>query len=114
MDSEPPSPSMRRPERSEYFAPAISGSHHLTEGYFPCRAAKNVSYGAFLVTNNKRVHQVFGERGIFNPDPDVDASADPVKVSVAKVGEYYIDERKYDLDGAIAELPAVGAEQVAA
>ena len=48
--------------------------------------------------------------GIFNPDPDVETSADPVKVSVAKVGEYYIDEHKYDLDGAIAEL---GAEHAA-
>jgi biopolymer transport protein TolR len=47
--------------------------------------------------------------GIFNPDPDVDASADPLKVSVAKVGEYYIDEHKYDLDGAIAELSAAHA-----
>jgi biopolymer transport protein TolR len=44
--------------------------------------------------------------GIFNPDPDVEASADPLKVSVAKVGEYYIDEHKYDLDGAITELGA--------
>ena len=42
--------------------------------------------------------------GIFNPDPDVETSADPVKVSVAKAGAYYIDERKYDLDGAIAAL----------
>ena len=47
--------------------------------------------------------------GIFNPDPEADASADPLKVSVAKVGEYYIDERKYDLDGAIAELSAAHA-----
>ena len=42
--------------------------------------------------------------GIFNPDPDVESSADPLKVSVAKVGEYYIDEHKYDLDGAIEQL----------
>ena len=47
--------------------------------------------------------------GIFNPDPEVDASADPLKVSVAKAGEYYIDEHKYDLDGAIAELSAAHA-----
>jgi biopolymer transport protein ExbD/biopolymer transport protein TolR len=47
--------------------------------------------------------------GIFNPDPEVDASADPLKVSVAKVGEYYIDERKYDLDGAINELSSAHA-----
>jgi biopolymer transport protein TolR len=47
--------------------------------------------------------------GIFNPDPEVDASADPLKVSVAKVGEYYMDERKLDLDGVIAELSAAHA-----
>ena len=47
--------------------------------------------------------------GIFNPDPEVEAAADPLKVSVAKVGEYYIDERKYDLDGAIAALSAAHA-----
>ena len=42
--------------------------------------------------------------GIFNPDPDVDASVEPLKVSVAKGGEYYLDERKYDLDGVIGAL----------
>ena len=47
--------------------------------------------------------------GIFNPDPDVDASSDPLKVSVAKAGEYYIDEKKYDLDGAIDALSAAHA-----
>ena len=47
--------------------------------------------------------------GIFNPDPDVDASSDPLKVSVAKAGEYYIDEKKYDLDGAIDFLGAAHA-----
>jgi biopolymer transport protein TolR len=47
--------------------------------------------------------------GVFNPDPEVDASSDPLKVSVAKVGEYYIDEKKYDLDGAINELGAAHA-----
>ena len=47
--------------------------------------------------------------GIFNPDPDVEASSDPLKVSVAKAGEYYIDEKKYDLDGAIDALGAAHA-----
>jgi biopolymer transport protein TolR len=39
--------------------------------------------------------------GIFNPDPEVESGADPLKVSVARAGEYYIDEQRYDLDGAI-------------
>jgi biopolymer transport protein ExbD/biopolymer transport protein TolR len=42
--------------------------------------------------------------GIFNPDPEVDSTVDPLKVTVAKSGEYYIDEQKYDLDGAIEHL----------
>ena len=41
--------------------------------------------------------------GIFNPDPEVKAM-DPVKLSVAKAGEYYVNEQQYDLDGAIAAL----------
>jgi biopolymer transport protein ExbD/biopolymer transport protein TolR len=42
--------------------------------------------------------------GIFNPDPEVETSADPLRVSVATAGEYYINQEKYDLDGAIAYL----------
>jgi biopolymer transport protein TolR len=44
--------------------------------------------------------------GILNPDPEVKAALDPLKVSVAKAGEYYIGERRYDLDGAIDALAA--------
>src|SRR5262245_27236534 len=42
--------------------------------------------------------------GIFNPDPEVEVSAEPLKVTVARSGEYYIDSQKYDLDGAIEYL----------
>src|SRR5262245_27902462 len=42
--------------------------------------------------------------GIFNPDPEVEVSAEPLKVTVAKSGEYYIEDQKYDLDGAIEFL----------
>lgn len=41
--------------------------------------------------------------GIFNPDPDVKAM-DPVKVTVAKAGEFWINEQQYDLDGAMRVL----------
>src|SRR5215831_13284019 len=44
--------------------------------------------------------------GIFNPDPETKLSVDPLKVTVAKVGEYYIEDKKYDLDGAIELLSA--------
>jgi len=42
--------------------------------------------------------------GIFNPDPDVEGAMDPLKVSVAKAGEFHIDDRQFDLDGAITYL----------
>jgi biopolymer transport protein TolR len=42
--------------------------------------------------------------GIFNPDPEVEMAAEPLKVSVAKAGEYWIGQEKYDLDGAIDQL----------
>lgn len=55
--------------RDSFFAPAIVGSHHLTEGYLPCRAVKNASYGRMVATNSKRVNDVFGGRLVFDPDP---------------------------------------------
>src|SRR5215470_3697127 len=42
--------------------------------------------------------------GIFNPDPDIEGNVDPLKVSVAKAGEFHIDDQKFDLDGAIEYL----------
>lgn len=46
--------------------------------------------------------------GIFNPDPDIKGTMDPIKITVAKAGEYYVnrggtDERS-DLDGVVAYL----------
>ena len=55
--------------RESYFAPAIVGSHHIVEGYAPCRIFKNISYGAMGVTNSKRVNDIFGGQLIYNPDP---------------------------------------------
>jgi biopolymer transport protein TolR len=49
--------------------------------------------------------------GIFNPDPEVETAMDPVKLSVAKVGEYFIDDQQYDLEGAIAVLSAEHATE---
>src|SRR5262245_10253136 len=42
--------------------------------------------------------------GIFNVDPEVEGNLDPVKISVAEPGKYYIDERPFDLDGAVRYL----------
>lgn len=49
--------------------------------------------------------------GIFNPDPEVDASAEPIKLTVAREGEYYVEQEKYDLDGAIDVLSAAHAAE---
>ena len=44
--------------------------------------------------------------GIYNPDPETKAQVDPLKLSVAKKGEYFINEQQYDLDTAIEMLSA--------
>ena len=44
--------------------------------------------------------------GIFNPDPEVETSVDPLKVTVARKGEYHIAGQQFDLDGAIEHLGA--------
>ena len=49
--------------------------------------------------------------GIFNPDPEVETAMDPVKLSVAKAGEYFIAEQQYDLEGAVAVLSAEHAAE---
>ena len=43
--------------------------------------------------------------GIFNPDPDVKL-ADPFKLTIQKAGEFYVDEKPYDLDRVIEYLSA--------
>jgi biopolymer transport protein TolR len=48
--------------------------------------------------------------GIFNPDPDVKGITDPFKVSVAKAGEYHIDDQTLDLDGLVDYLAVEHAE----
>jgi hypothetical protein len=55
--------------RESRFAPAIVGSHHLTEGYAPCRIFKNISYGQFGVTNSAAVQRLFEGRLICDTDP---------------------------------------------
>ena len=55
--------------RESYMAPAISGTHHLSEGYVPCRIFKNISYGQYVITNNSKANEIFGKKLIFNNDP---------------------------------------------
>jgi biopolymer transport protein ExbD/biopolymer transport protein TolR len=47
--------------------------------------------------------------GIFNPDPEVPAMADALKVTVARSGEYFIDNERYDLDVAVERLGSAHA-----
>jgi biopolymer transport protein TolR len=42
--------------------------------------------------------------GIFNPDPEVEGNMDPLKVSVAQAGEYWVDEQRFDLQGVLQYL----------
>jgi len=41
--------------------------------------------------------------GMHNPDPDT-KSFDPVKITIAKKGEYYYEEKPLDLDGLTRQL----------
>jgi biopolymer transport protein TolR len=49
--------------------------------------------------------------GIFNPDPEIDASSEPLKLTVSGDGEYYVGQDKYDLDGAIVALSVAHADE---
>jgi biopolymer transport protein TolR len=49
--------------------------------------------------------------GIFNPDPEMETSVDPLKVTVARSGEYYINDQKYGLDDAIELLSSEHATE---
>jgi biopolymer transport protein ExbD/biopolymer transport protein TolR len=49
--------------------------------------------------------------GIFNPDPETDGMLDPLKVTVAEAGAYYIQDERYDLDGVIEHLSLVHATE---
>jgi len=41
---------------------------------------------------------------VFNPDPESEGTADPLKVTVTRSGQYYIDGKRFDLDEAIEFL----------
>lgn len=42
--------------------------------------------------------------GIFNVDPEVEGNLNPIELTVAKPGEYHIDEQQFDLEGALNYL----------
>ena len=43
---------------------------------------------------------------IFNADPDTEGATNPVKVTVTRNGEFYVDDKRYGLDEAIDFLSA--------
>lgn len=49
-------------------APAIQGAWQVQKGYIPCRIFKNISYGAFGITNSATVWELFDKKIIYNPD----------------------------------------------
>jgi hypothetical protein len=51
-----------------YMAPAIQGEWQVRKGYIPCRIFKNISYGAFGITNSKTVYDLFQGKIVYNPD----------------------------------------------
>jgi hypothetical protein len=53
--------------RASHMAPAIGDTYHNRVQYFPCRTAKNISYGRFPMTNNIASKKIFPEL-IFNED----------------------------------------------
>jgi biopolymer transport protein ExbD/biopolymer transport protein TolR len=57
----------------------------------------------FMVVTPRR-QDVRRSAGHLQPDPEVEVDHEPLKVTVAKAGEYHIDGVQYDLDGAITHL----------
>lgn len=49
-----------------YMAPAIQGKWQIENGYIPCRIFKNISYGAWGITNSKIVWELFDKKITYN------------------------------------------------
>ena len=49
--------------------------------------------------------------GIFNPDPDTEGARKPVLVSLTKERRFYIESQGYDLDGVLAALGELHANE---
>lgn len=54
--------------QKSYLAPAIQGTWQVEQGYVPCRIFKNISYGAFGLTNSYRIYELFNKKIIYNSD----------------------------------------------
>jgi hypothetical protein len=54
--------------KNAYMAPAIQMTLQVDNGYIPCRIFKNISYGAFGITNSETVYELFNKKIVYNPD----------------------------------------------
>jgi len=54
--------------KDAYMAPALQGEWQVRQGYIPCRIFKNISYGAFGITNSKTVYDLFHGKIVYNSD----------------------------------------------
>jgi hypothetical protein len=54
--------------KNAYMAPAIQMAFQVERGYIPCRIFKNISYGAFGITNSETVYKLFNKKIVYNPD----------------------------------------------
>jgi len=55
---------------SSEIAPTITGSWQTAQGYIPCRAFKNISYGKLCITNSKTVRDIMGGNVVYNENPE--------------------------------------------
>lgn len=54
--------------RNAYMAPSLQGEWQVQKGYIPCRIFKNISYGAFGITNSETVYNLFHKKIVYNSD----------------------------------------------
>lgn len=54
--------------KNAYMAPAIQMELQVVNGYIPCRIFKNISYGAFGITNSETVYELFHKKIVYNAD----------------------------------------------
>lgn len=48
--------------------------------------------------------------GVFHPDPEVEAQAPPIQVTIKEAGVYYLDGRPYGLEALLTELATEHAD----
>lgn len=52
-----------------YLAPTLQGPWQVEQEYIPCRIFKNISYGAYGITNSKAVNELFDNKLVYDSNP---------------------------------------------